>query len=112
MTTACVRFEKSWGWELVWEVMPSVLGRVVHVNRGHRLWLESGADTEDIVLCCGLLMLVSEDERGHLNEQPLAPGQVHTIPVRNRHRMIAVEDSDVVAVGAAAGDDVLRIEES
>jgi quercetin dioxygenase-like cupin family protein len=111
MSVSFVRFEKPWGWELVWEVMPSVLGRVVHVTRGHRMWLESPGATEELVLCSGLLTLVWEDDRGHLQEQSLGPGQVHTIPVRSRHRMIAVEDSDLLAIGPPACEDAIRVED-
>ena len=107
------RFDKPWGWDLVWDVMPDVIGRVVHVKRGHRLWVDAPSQSsERIVLCCGLLMLAWEDEAGRLHETALRPGHVHEIPRRTPHRMIAIEDSDVVVVGPPTLDDVLRVDES
>ncbi|MBI2218578.1 MAG: hypothetical protein HYU51_14915 [Candidatus Rokubacteria bacterium] len=112
MSPRFVRFDKPWGWELVWEVTPTILGRVVHVTEGHRLWLDTPHGAEHVLLCCGLLLLVWEDDAGQLHQRQLPAGHVHTIPARSRHRMIAVEDSNVLVVGPSALEDVLRVEES
>ena len=34
-----VRVERPWGYEIVWEVPPDTVGKVLHITRGHRLWL-------------------------------------------------------------------------
>lgn len=93
--------------------MPEVVGRLIHVRRGHRLWVEpQEPPSERLVLCGGLLMLVWEDGGGRLHESALRPGQVLEIPDRAPHRMIAIEDSDVVLVGPPTLDDVVHVEES
>ena len=110
--SGALRVDKPWGYELVWEVAPDYLGRIVHLNRGNRVWLESrGEASRPVVVCAGRMLLVFEDDLGRTYEVPLASGQLHEIPVRARHRMIAVEDSDLVAVTAGDFLDVLRIEE-
>jgi mannose-6-phosphate isomerase-like protein (cupin superfamily) len=106
------RVDRPWGWELVWEAVPAVVGRVLHVRRGHRLWVDRrDRPSERLVLCSGLLTLVWEDEHGRLREATLAPGHVHEIPARTRHRLIAIEDSDLVAVGPSSEEDIVRVEE-
>jgi hypothetical protein len=108
-----LRFDTPWGWELVWDVAPDVVGRVFHVRRGHRLWLDGDGRTVDrIVVCAGLLMLVWDDEHGRLQERALRPGEVHEIPVRARHRMIAVEDVVVLAMTRADVGELLRVEDN
>ena len=107
-----LRAEKPWGYELVWQVAPEYLGRIVHLNQGNRMWLEPhGEVSRPVVVCAGRMLLVFENDLGRTYEVPLAPGQLHDIPVRTRHRMIAVEDSDLVAIHPGDALDILRIEE-
>ena len=111
MSTA-LRVERPWGYELVWELSPEYVGKVLHIRRGHRLWLEArDRPCEPLLLCSGTLVLVFEDEGGSLREVPLGPGEVHDIPVKRRHRMIAVEDSDVFAIARLGFDDAVRVED-
>jgi mannose-6-phosphate isomerase len=107
-----IRFDKPWGWELEWAVGPSTVGRLVHVRRGHRLWLDAHNPGEErLVLCAGLLTLVSEDDRGHLSEQSLSPGHVYEIPAGTPHRLVAIEDSDLLSVGPPTLDEVVHVED-
>lgn len=111
--SGAVRVEKPWGYELVWEVPPDYIGRILHLKQGQRVWFESGEEScRPLVLCAGRMLLVFEDERGRTCEVSLAPGHLHEIPVRQRHRLIAVDDIDLVAVGPAGNDDCLRLEEA
>ena len=107
------RVDRPWGYEIVWEVSPDAVGKVLHITRGHRLWLDArDRPSEPLLLCSGAMMLVFEDEGGALREVPLQSGQIHDIPVCRRHRMIAVEDCDVLAVARFGLDDVMRVEET
>jgi hypothetical protein len=107
-----LRVEKSWGYEVVWEVGDFQFCRLLHVTRGHRLWLPSrGRASEPVLLCTGALTLVFEDERGELHESPLEAGHVYDIPVTRRHRMIAVEDCDVFSLARSDLEDDVEIEE-
>ncbi len=107
-----LRAEKPWGYELVWQAAPEYLGRIVHLNQGHRMWLEAGEEiSRGVVICAGRMLLVFEDDGGRTCEVPLEAGHLHEIPVRTRHRMIAVEDSDVVAITRGDAVDALRVEE-
>jgi hypothetical protein len=114
MTVAgrAMRVERAWGYELVWDMGGSHFCRLLHINRGHRLWLESrGTAADALMLCSGVLSLAFEDDRGDLRETRLLPGQVHEIPVKRRHRMIALEDCDVVTPTQPGLDDNVRVED-
>jgi hypothetical protein len=108
-----LRLERPWGYELVWRVPPDFVGRIVHVRRGHRLWLESnGEPWRSVVLCSGALMLAFEDERGQLREIMLEPGHLHEIPAQHRHRLIVLQDADLLAIAPAGNDDFVRLEDA
>ena len=110
---AALRLDRSWGYELVWPVGAEFIGRIVHVRRGHRLWLEAeDHPSRSVVLCAGSLILAVEDEGGTLREFALEPGQLHEIPAKHRHRLIVVEDADLLAVSPAGDDDFVRLEDA
>lgn len=110
---AALRLDRTWGYELVWPVGAEFIGRIVHVRRGHRMWLEAdGHLSRSVVLCAGTLILATEDDRGALKEIALEAGQLHEIPARQRHRLIVVQDCDLLAVAPAGEDDFVRLEDS
>ncbi len=112
MSASPLRVERPWGYELVWEVTPEYVGKIFHITRGHRVWLASDDRlSEPFILCAGRINLVFEDERGDLREVPLTPGHAYDIPVRARHRMIVVEDADVVSTSVRDLEELLRIED-
>jgi len=107
-----IRYDKPWGWELEWRVGPSIVGRLVHIRRGHRIWLDPHHPGEDrLVLCAGLLTLVSEDDQGRLCETSLPAGHVYQITAGTPHRLLAVEDSDVLSMGPPTMDEVVHVED-
>ena len=110
---AVKKIEKPWGHELLWAQTADYAGKVLHIKRGHKLSLQYHERKEEtIFLYSGRMLLVFEDESGALTEIPLVPGDAHHIPVRRRHRMIALEDCEVFEVSTNQLDDVVRIEDA
>ncbi len=108
-----LRSEKPWGYELLWALTPSYAGKILHINRGQRLSLQYHEKKEETLLVyTGRVVLVFEDDQGVLSETELSPGQAHHIPVGRRHRLIAVEDSDVFEVSTNHLDDVVRVDDA
>ena len=109
---AIQKIEKPWGYELIWARTDSYAGKILHINRGHRLSLQYHEKKEESILVySGRMTLVFEDESGQLREIPLGPGEAHHIPTGRKHRMIALEDCDVVEVSTPQLDDVVRLED-
>ena len=107
------RTPKPWGYEDLWAITGRDAGKVLHVNRGHQLSLQYHERKEEtILLYAGRLILLLEDEAGTLREHWLEPGEARHIPVGRLHRMIAVEDCDVLEVSTPELDDVVRVDDA
>lgn len=106
------RVEKPWGYELIWAKTGDYVGKILHINRGHKLSLQYHRQKEEtIFLQSGKMNFVFENEKGQLEEILLLPGEAHHIPTGKRHRMIAIEDCDVFEVSTPQLDDVVRLED-
>ena len=106
------RVEKPWGYELIWARTKDYVGKILHINRGHKLSLQYHQIKEEtIFLSSGKMILVFENAQGELQEVHMSAGEAHHIPVGRKHRMIAVEDCDVFEVSSPQLDDVVRLED-
>ena len=106
------RVDKPWGYELIWARTKDYVGKILHINRGHKLSLQyHRVKEETIFLSAGTMILVFENERGELQEIPMSAGDAHHVPVGRKHRMIALEDCDVVEVSTPHLSDVVRLED-
>jgi mannose-6-phosphate isomerase len=105
------RVEKPWGYELIWAHTDRYVGKVLHINKGESLSYQYHVvKDETIRLLSGVLSMDVEidGERGKLE---LAPGHcLHIVPGM-KHRMIALEDCDVLEVSTPELDDVVRLED-
>ncbi|HMF47043.1 MAG TPA: cupin domain-containing protein [Candidatus Saccharimonadales bacterium] len=102
---------KPWGYEIIWAHTDRYVGKILHINKGESLSYQYHVvKDETIRLLSGALDLDLEcdGERGQLR---LAPGEsLHIVPGM-KHRMIAVEDCDVLEVSTPELDDVVRLED-
>ncbi len=113
MKSEMTRVEKPWGYELIWAVTDAYVGKVLHIDRGHRLSLQYHEQKfETFLLYSGRMTLVLEDDRGQLRETVLEAGDVHHVPAGRKHRMIALEDCEVFEVSTPGLQDVVRVEDS
>lgn len=103
---------KPWGHELIWAKTDRYVGKVLHVKAGEALSLQYHlVKDETIMVLSGRLKFefFAEGEDPHVKE--LAPGEPFHIAPGLRHRMIAIEDTDVLEVSTPELDDVVRIED-
>ncbi len=106
------RVDKPWGHELRWAITDRYLGKVIHVDAGHRLSLQYHEQkAESVLVLSGTLDLLLEDEAGELRVHRMTAGESADIPVGRRHRFIAVEDVDLLEVSSPEIDDVVRLED-
>jgi len=103
--------DKPWGYEIIWAHTDRYVGKILHINKGESLSYQYHVvKDETIRLLSGTLDLdlESDGERGQLR---LAAGEsLHIVPGM-KHRMIAVEDCDVLEVSTPELDDVVRLED-
>lgn len=107
------RVDKPWGYELRWAITDRYLGKLIHVNAGHKLSLQYHVQKdESILVTSGLLDLVLEDDSGELQTHRLSPGMSARVRPGRRHRFVAVEDTEILEVSSAEIDDVVRVEDA
>ena len=104
------RVDKPWGYELRWAVTDRYLGKVLHVNKGEALSLQYHQRKDEcqyVVKGCVDVELGGSD--GDLTTHRMRAGDTLHISPGTRHRITAVEDTDIFEVSTPEGDDVVRI---
>jgi mannose-6-phosphate isomerase len=106
------RVNKPWGYELIWAQTERYVGKVLHINAGHKLSLQyHRKKDETICLWSGRMALVIDEGRGPV-ERELAPGESYRILPGTLHRMVALSDCDILEASTPELDDIVRIEDS
>ncbi len=104
--------DKPWGHELIWASTDRYCGKILHIRAGEALSLQyHRVKDETIMLLSGRMQLVTfSDGEPPVSRELVARQPVH-VPPGLRHRMIAVEDTDVLEVSTPELDDVVRLED-
>jgi quercetin dioxygenase-like cupin family protein len=103
--------EKPWGYELIWAHTSRYVGKILHIKKGESLSYQyHRVKDETIRLLSGRLELEVELE-GQRTTLRFNPGDcLHIVPGM-KHRMIGLEDCDVLEVSTPELDDVVRLED-
>ena len=103
--------DKPWGYEVIWAHTERYVGKILHVNKGESLSYQYHVvKDETIRLLTGALEMDVEHD-GVVQKLRLAPGEcLHIVPGM-KHRMIAVQDCDILEVSTPELDDVIRLED-
>lgn len=102
--------DKPWGHETIWAHTKDYVGKILHINKHHRLSRQYHQHKEETFLVqSGELTL----EIGMPVEQTyiLTAGQSFHCPPKTIHRMIAITDVEVIEVSTPQLDDVVRLED-
>jgi mannose-6-phosphate isomerase-like protein (cupin superfamily) len=112
MSGSVERVEKPWGYELIWARTDRYVGKILHVNRQQCLSYQyHRVKDETIHLLRGLIDLEVGTADGQRRVVRLQPGDSFRIPAGLRHRMTALEDSDLLEASTPELDDVVRLED-
>jgi mannose-6-phosphate isomerase-like protein (cupin superfamily) len=106
------KVEKPWGYELRWAITDRYLGKVLHVNKGEALSLQyhEHKDEHQYVIKGAVDMEVGGPD-GSLTTRRMNVGDTIHITPGTRHRVTAVEDTDIFEVSTPEIDDVVRLED-
>jgi mannose-6-phosphate isomerase len=108
--STCV--DKPWGHELIWAHTAAYVGKILHVRAGEALSLQyHRVKDETIMVLRGRLQLIHFAEGEAPRTLELLPHQPFHIRPGLRHRMIALDDTDVLEVSTPELDDVVRLED-
>ena len=103
---------KPWGWEKLWAHADKYVGKILHINPGHRLSLQyHETKDETIHVLSGILMLYATKFQ---IEHTLTAGMSLRIPPGHVHRFEALPNGEPVVlleVSTPELDDVVRLED-
>lgn len=107
------RVPKPWGYEIWYAHTDRYAGKILHVDRGHRLSLQyHQRKDESAYLLSGRLLLVQGPSPEQLQQRELEPGAVWRNVPGLLHTIEALEDSDVLEVSTPHLDDVVRLRDT
>jgi len=106
------RVEKPWGYEIRWAVTDRYLGKILHVNKGEALSLQYHERKDEYqYVFSGAVDIETGGPDGALTTSRMVAGDTLHIGPGTRHRITAVEDTDIFEVSTPEGDDVVRLED-
>ena len=104
--------EKPWGHELIWAKTDHYVGKILHIKAGEALSLQyHRMKDETIMVLSGRMQLVYFADGEQPKSRELAPREPFHVTPGLRHRMIAIEDTDVLEVSTTELEDVVRLED-
>jgi mannose-6-phosphate isomerase-like protein (cupin superfamily) len=106
------KVDKPWGHELIWAKTDRYVGKILHIKAGEALSLQyHRVKDETIMVLTGRLRFEHFAEGEAPATTELGPRQPFHVTPGLRHRMIAIEDTDVLEVSTTELDDVVRLED-
>jgi quercetin dioxygenase-like cupin family protein len=104
--------DKPWGHELIWAHTERYVGKILHIKAGERLSLQYHRQKDETVMVLsGKLAFEHFAEGEAARTTELGPRVPFHVTPGLRHRMIALEDTDVLEVSTTELDDVVRLED-
>lgn len=104
--------EKPWGKEIWIAHTSRYAGKILKINKGHRLSLQfHKVKQETLYLDEGKIKFALEDECGIIKEWIMKKGEVVDIAPNRKHRMLALTDSKFFEISSPELDDVVRCED-
>ena len=104
--------DKPWGHELIWARTDRYVGKILHIKAGEALSLQyHRVKDETIMLLSGRMQLTTYRDGEEPRSRELLPREPVHITPELRHRMVAIEDTDVLEVSTPELDDVVRLED-
>jgi mannose-6-phosphate isomerase len=103
--------EKPWGYELIWAHTDRYVGKILHIKKSESLSYQYHVVKDETIRLLSGSMDMDLERDGTKSSIRLNPGDcLHIVPGM-RHRMIAVEDCDVLEVSTPELDDVVRLDD-
>lgn len=103
------RVDKPWGFEIIWAQTDNYVGKLLHINSGHRLSKQYHVNKEETVYVLeGILYNYDEKDR----PQRIYPGESFHVHPGQIHRFGALEGNvRIMEVSTNHLDDVVRLED-
>ena len=108
-----VTVKKPWGYEIWYAWTDQYVGKIIHVDTGHRLSLQYHVEKDETsYLLKGRMLLTKGPDPDNLTVVEIGPGHQWRNRPGEIHTIEALEDSDVLEVSTPHLDDVVRLQDS
>ena len=105
-----VTVKKPWGYEIWYAWTDQYVGKIIHVDAGHKLSLQfHNHKDETSYLLRGKMNLIKGTDADNLTTTVIEPGYTWRNRPLEIHTIEALEDSDVLEVSTPHLDDVVRL---
>ena len=106
------RVDKPWGHEIIWGHTERYVGKILFIKAGERLSLQyHEVKDETVYLLSGKMLLEVGPKDGDIEDVVMKPSDSYRITPHTVHRMIAIEDTQVIEASTPELDDVVRLED-
>jgi mannose-6-phosphate isomerase len=106
------RVEKPWGHEIIWAHAERYVGKLLFIKAGERLSLQYHEQKDETVYVLTGKMVFEHGPRDAPREDlVMKPGDAFRITPHTVHRMIALEDTQILEASTPELDDVVRLED-
>ena len=103
--------DKPWGHELIWAHTERYVGKILHIRKGEALSLQYHRVKEETIMVLSGSIVLRYESSEFSSTVTLKPREAFHIAPGLIHRMIALEDADVLEVSTPELDDVIRLED-
>ena len=108
-----VTVKKPWGYEIWYAWTDQYVGKIIHVDKGHKLSLQyHDFKDETSYLLKGRMNLTKGTDPEHLTVTVIEVGHAWRNRPHEIHTIEALEDSDVLEVSTPHLDDVIRLQDA
>ena len=106
------KVDKPWGFELWLELNEFYAYKLIHMKAGNQSSLQwHDRKIEANYVISGEAEVLLEDENGTLNSHVFSEGSGWVVPVKRKHRVIAITDYTALEVSTPHLDDVVRFQD-
>jgi mannose-6-phosphate isomerase-like protein (cupin superfamily) len=106
------RVSKPWGYEIVWAQTERYVGKILHIDAGHKLSRQYHVKKDETFLVQNGEMDLEVGEGAERRVIRMRTHDSFHCPPNTIHRMVAVTDVDVIEVSTPELDDVVRLEDA
>jgi mannose-6-phosphate isomerase len=107
------RVDKPWGYELIWAVTDTYVGKLLFVRAGESLSLQFHREKDEswLVQSGRAKLELGSAGAAMLKEEVVAAGASFRLRPGTVHRVTALEDTTILEVSTPQLDDVVRLED-
>ncbi len=108
MLSLPLKTDKPWGYELLWALTPFYAGKILCINKGHRLSLQYHKEKDETLYVMEGIARITKERTDTIVNKDSQPVR---FKAREVHRIEALTDVVIIEVSTPEVNDVCRLED-